>query len=117
MIYIYSFLCGGAICALAQLLINKTKLTPARILVSFVVLGVFLSAIGLYGPFVDFAGGGASVPIIGFGHLLAQGVEKAIDTDGAVGILTGGLSGAAGGITAVMLFSLCAAVFFKGKRR
>ena len=117
MSYLYAFLCGGAICAVAQLLINKTKLTPARILVSFVVLGVFLSAIGVYKPFVDFAGGGATVPLIGFGHLLASGVQKAVDEQGAIGILTGGLTGASGGICAVMIFSLLASLIFKGKRQ
>lgn len=115
--YLYAFLCGGAICAAAQILINKTKLTPARILVSFVVCGVILSAIGVYKPFVDFAGGGATVPIIGFGHLLAGGVRKAIDEQGAIGILTGGLTGASGGICAVMIFSLLASLVFKGKRQ
>lgn len=115
--YLYAFLCGGTICAVAQILINKTKLTPARILVSFVVCGVILSALGVYKPFVDFAGGGAAVPIIGFGHLLAGGVRKAIDEQGAIGILTGGLTGASGGICAVMIFSLLTSLVFKGKRQ
>lgn len=117
MIYLYAFLCGGAICAMAQLLIDKTKLTPGRILVAFVVLGVVLSGIGVYGPFADFAGAGASVPIIGFGHLLAQGVKEAIDAEGAIGILKGSLTGASAGLCAVILFSLLATVFFKGKRK
>lgn len=117
MIYLYAFLCGGAICAVAQLLIDKTKLTPARILVGLVVLGAMLSALGWYQPFVDFAGGGATVPLTGFGHLLIQGVKKTIDQKGAIGIITGGLSGAAGGISAVMLFSLLASLIFKGKRQ
>ena len=116
MIYVYSFLCGGLICAIAQILINKTKLTPARILVSYVVIGVILSAIGFYQPFVNFAGAGATVPLTGFGHLLAKGVEKAIDKDGAIGIITGGLTGAAAGICAVILFSLIASFIFKGKK-
>lgn len=115
--YLYAFLCGGAICVLAQILINKTKLTPARILVSYVVAGTVLSALGLYQPFVDFAGGGATVPITGFGHLLAKGVEKAIDKDGPIGILTGGLTGAAAGICAVILFSLFVSLIFKGKKK
>ena len=116
MTYLYAFLCGGAICAFAQILINKTKMTPARILVSFVVIGVILSALGLYQPFVDFAGGGATVPLTGFGHLLAKGVEKAIDKDGAIGILTGGLTGASAGLCAVILFSFVASLIFKGKK-
>jgi len=115
--YIYAFLCGGAICAIAQILIDKTKLTPGRILVSFVVLGVVLSGIGVYEPFAEFAGAGASVPIIGFGHLLAQGVKDAVDTGGVMGILRGGFEGAAAGLCAVIIFSLVAAVFFKGKRK
>ncbi|MBE6572140.1 MAG: stage V sporulation protein AE [Ruminococcaceae bacterium] len=117
MTYIYAFLCGGAICAIAQILIDKTKLTPGRILVSFVVLGVVLSGIGVYEPFAEFAGAGASVPIIGFGHLLAQGVKDAVDTGGVMGILRGGFEGAAAGLCAVIIFSLVAAVFFKGKRK
>ncbi len=117
MIYLYAFLCGGAICAVAQILIDKTKLTPGRILVSFVVAGVFLSAVGIYEPFAEFAGSGATVPIIGFGHLLAQGVKDAIDAEGAVGILKGSLTGASAGLCAVIIFSLLAAVFFKGKRK
>ena len=117
MTYLYAFLCGGALCVIAQILINKTKLTPARILVSYVIVGVILSAVGIYKPFCDFAGAGASVPIMGFGHLLAQGVEKAIDRDGALGILTGGLSGASAGICAVILFSLIASLVFKGKHK
>lgn len=117
MIYLYAFLCGGAICAAAQILIDKTKLTPGRILVSFVAAGVVLSGVGLYKPFADFAGAGATVPIIGFGHLLAQGVKEAIDSQGAIGILKGSLTGASAGLCAVMIFSLLAALFFKGKRK
>ncbi len=115
--YLYAFLCGGALCALAQILIDKTKLTPARILVSYVVFGALLSAVGLYRPFADFAGAGATVPISGFGHLLVEGVKKAVDKDGAIGILSGGLTGAAAGICAVVIFSLAAALVFKGKRQ
>ena len=115
--YLYAFLCGGALCGLAQILIDKTKLTPARILVSYVIFGAIFSAVGLYGPFADFAGAGATVPISGFGHLLVEGVRKAVDSDGAVGILSGGLTGAAAGICAVIIFSLMAALVFKGKRQ
>lgn len=115
--YIYAFVCGGAICVVAQILIDKTKLTPARILVSYVVAGVILSAIGIYKPFADFAGAGATVPLTGFGHLLAQGVQKAVDEKGAIGILTGGLTGAAAGICAAILFSFVASLIFKGKRK
>lgn len=114
--YLWSFLIGGALCGISQILIDKTKLTPARILVGNVVAGAVLSAVGVYGPLVDFAGCGATVPLSGFGHLLIEGVEKAIDRDGSVGILTGGITGAAGGITAVMIFSLIAAIVFKGNR-
>ena len=117
MIYLYAFLCGGALCAIAQILIDKTKLTPARILVSYVIFGVILSAFGLYKPFCDLAGAGATVPIMGFGHLLARGVEKAVDKDGAIGILTGGLTGASAGICAVILFSLIASVVLKSTRK
>ncbi len=102
---------------MAQILIDKTKLTPGRILVSFVVAGVVLSGVGLYAPFADFAGAGATVPIIGFGHLLAQGVKDAIDAQGAIGILKGSLTGASAGLCAVIIFSLLAAIFFKGKRQ
>lgn len=116
MIYIKAFCVGGLICVIAQILIDKTKLTPARILVSYVVCGVILSAFGVYGKLVEFAGSGATVPIVGFGHLLAEGVKKAITENGAIGILSGGLTGAAAGISAVMLFSLLAALLFKGKR-
>ncbi len=117
MIYIKAFLCGGIICAIAQLLIDKTKLTPARILVSYVISGVLLSAIGVYEPFCKFAGAGASVPIVGFGHLLADGVRTAIEENGPLGILTGGLMGAAAGISAVIVFSLLMAIIFKSKRK
>ncbi len=117
MIFIKAFVCGGIICAIAQLLIDKTKLTPARILVSYVVAGVILSAIGVYEPFSKFAGAGASVPIIGFGHVLAEGVRTTIQEKGALGILTGGLIGASAGISAVIFFSLIMAVVFKSKRK
>lgn len=112
-----AFLVGGAICLVGQVLIDYTKLTPARILVSFIVAGVLLSAIGVYQPLVDFAGAGATVPLMGFGHLLAQGVKEAIDEFGFIGILTGGLSAAAAGIgTAVTVGVICSLIFKPGDR-
>lgn len=117
MIYLWSFLIGGILCVIAQILIDKTRLTPARILTGYVVAGVVLTALRLYQPIVDFAGAGATVPLTGFGYSLVMGVEKAIDEKGAVGILTGGLTGAAAGLTAVMFFSLLAAIFFKSKEK
>lgn len=110
-----AFLIGGVFCAIAQILIDKTKLTPARILVSYVVLGVILTAIGVYKPIVDFAGSGATTPLTGFGYSLAKGVKESIDKDGAIGILTGGIKGTAGGITGAILFGLIASVAFKSK--
>ena len=117
MIYLWAFIVGGILCATAQILIDKTKLTPARILVGYVVAGAILTAIGLYKPLIDFAGAGASVPLTGFGFSLIKGVEKAIDSYGITGIMTGGLTGAAGGIAAAMLFSLIAALVFKPKEK
>ena len=113
--YVKAFLVGGALCLVGQILIDKTKLTPARILVSYVVLGVFLSGIGIYEPFVEFAGAGASVPLLGFGHTLAKGVREAIRQTGFLGIFTGGLKAAAGGITAAIFAGLLASLFFKDK--
>lgn len=110
-----AFLVGGAICAVGQLLIDYTKLTPARILTGFVVAGVILSAIGLYKPLADFAGAGASVPLTGFGHLLAEGVRKAVDKDGFLGVFTGGLTASAAGITTALIAGLGAALAFKQK--
>ncbi len=112
-----AFLIGGAICAVGQVLIDYTKLTPARILTAFVVLGVTLSALGLYEPLAEFAGAGATVPLTGFGNLLARGVREAIDEDGALGILTGGLTSAAGGITAALVAGLLAAACFKKRMK
>ncbi len=100
---IKAFLIGGVICAAGQLLIDYTKLTPARILTLYVIAGVVLSGLGLYQPLLDFAGEGAGIPLTGFGHLLAKGVRKAVEEQGALGILTGGLTSAAGGITAALL--------------
>lgn len=113
--YLKAFLFGGLFCVIGQILMDKTKLTPARILVSYVVIGVFLSAIGVYEPFVEFAGAGASVPLTGFGHCLAKGVRKSIATDGFLGIFTGGLSATAGGIAAAIFAGLLASIFFKAK--
>ena len=110
-----AFLIGGVICAIGQLLIDYTKLTPARILTGYVVSGVIISAVGLYKPLVEFAGAGATVPLTGFGHLLAEGIRKTISEDGFLGLFTGGLTAAAGGITAAILFGLIAAVVFKQK--
>ncbi len=113
--YVKAFLVGGAFCIIGQLLIDKTKLTPARILVSFVVAGVFLGAIGIYPKIVDFAGAGATVPLTGFGNTLAKGVREAVDKDGFLGIFTGGLMATAGGITAAIVFGWLAGLIFKPK--
>ncbi len=115
--YLWAFVIGGLFCAVGQTLIDYTKLTPARILVSYVVAGVVLGALGLYKPLVDFAGAGATVPITGFGNILAEGVRQAVDEKGFLGILTGGLTGAAGGITAAILFGLVTALIFKPKEK
>ena len=114
---IKAFLIGGILCAVGQLFIDYTKLTPARILTAYVVAGVILSALGFYEPLVKFAGEGASVPLTGFGHLLADGVRKAINEKGALGILTGGLTASAGGITAALLAGLTAALIFKRRAK
>lgn len=113
--YIKAFLVGGAICLIGQIIIDKTKLTPARILVSYVVVGVILGAIGIYKPLVDFAGAGATVPLTGFGYNLSKGVKEAVTQDGFIGILTGGLKSAAGGITAAIAAGLLASLIFKPK--
>ena len=113
--YVKAVLVGGALCLIGQVLIDKTKLTPARILVSYVVIGVALGALGLYQPLVDFAGAGASVPLTGFGNTLAKGVKEAVQEDGFLGIFTGGLKASAGGITAAILAGLIASVLFKAK--
>lgn len=110
-----AFLIGGIICAVGQLLIDYTKLTPARILTGFVVAGVILSAVGLYQPLADFAGAGATVPLTGFGHLLADGVRDNIDKDGFVGVFTGGLTASSAGITAALLAGLAASLMFRQK--
>jgi len=113
--YVKAFLVGGLLCLIGQVLIDKTKLTPARILVSYVVIGVFLGAIGAYQPLIEFAGAGASVPLTGFGSLLAKGVKEAVQEDGFLGIFTGGLKASAGGITAAITAGLAASLFFKAK--
>ena len=113
--YLKAFAVGGAICAVGQLLLDKTKLTPARILVSFVVLGVILGGCGVYQPLIDFAGAGATVPLTGFGSLLAKGVREAVREDGLLGALTGGLKAASGGIAAAVFFGFLAALIFKPK--
>lgn len=115
--YLWAFLVGGALCLAGQVLIDRTSLTPARILTGFVVAGVVLSAIGLYEPLAEFAGAGASVPLSGFGHLMAQGVRSAVDRDGAVGILTGALTASAAGIGAAVVLSLAAGLISRPKEK
>ena len=115
--YLWAFVIGGLFCAVGQPLIDYTKLTPASILVSYVVEVVVLGPLRLYKPLVDFAGAGATVPITGFGNILAEGVRQAVDEKGFLGILTGGLTGAAGGITAAILFGLLTALIFKPKEK
>ena len=110
-----AFLCGAVICAISQILIDKTKLTPARILVSYVVAGVILGAVGLYKPLVDFAGAGATTPLTGFGYLISKGVREAVDEKGLIGALTGGLTAASAGIAAAICFGYIAALFSAGK--
>lgn len=113
--YFWAFAVGGGICVVGQLLIDYTKLTPARILTGYVVAGVILSAIGLYKPLADFAGAGASVPLLGFGHLLAQGAQHAVDECGLPGAFTGGLTAASGGIAASLIFGVAAALAGKSR--
>ena len=113
--YLKALLVGGTLCLIGQILIDQTKLTPARILVSYVVIGVVLGAIGVYEPIKDFAGAGATVPLTGFGYNLAKGVRDAVDKDGFIGIFTGGLKACAGGITAAITAGLLASILFKPK--
>ena len=113
--YAKAFLSGGVLCVIGQLLIDKTKLTPARILVAYVTCGVMLSGLGIYQPFVDWAGSGATVPLTGFGHLLAKGVKKAVEEQGLLGAFTGGVTSAAGGITAAIFFGFLVALVAKSK--
>ncbi len=113
--YIWAFVVGGGFCVIAQILIDRTKLTPARILVLYVVAGVFLGAIGVYKPLVDFAGAGATVPLTGFGYLISKGVRTAVEEKGLLGALTGGFTAAAGGIAAALVFGYLACLIFHGK--
>lgn len=113
--YVWSFVIGGAFCVVAQILIDKTKLTPARILVAYVCVGVFLGAVGVYEPLMEFAGCGASVPLTGFGNTIAEGVRKAVDEKGLLGALTGGFTASAAGIAAALCFGYLAALLFKSR--
>lgn len=113
--FVRAFLVGGILCVIAQILIDKTKLTPARILVLYVVAGVILGAVGLYGPLADFAGAGATTPLTGFGYLISKGVRKAVDEKGLLGALTGPLTAAAGGTTAALVAGFLVALIARGK--
>lgn len=113
--YIWAFVIGGAFCVIAQILIDKTTLTPARILVSYVTAGVILGALGLYGPLVKFSGAGATTPLTGFGYLISKGVKEAVGKQGLLGALTGPFTAAAGGIAAAICFGYLAALVFRGK--
>ena len=113
--YLRAFLCGGVLCVIGQLLIDKTKLTPARILVAYVTLGVILGGVGLYEPIADWGGAGATVPLTGFGYLLSKGVKQAVAEQGLLGVLTGGITAAAGGITAAVFFGFLVSLLFKSK--
>ena len=115
MMYLKAFLVGGLLCLIGQILIDKTKLTPARILVSFVVAGVILTGVGAYQPLVDFAGAGATVPLTGFGYLLADGVKKAVASDGLFDVLRGGLTASSAGVAAAIFFGRLMALLFKPK--
>lgn len=115
--FIWAFVMGGLLCVIAQILIDKTKLTPARILVSYVVAGVFLGAIGIYKPFAEFAGAGATTPLTGFGYLIYKGVSEEVDRVGLLGIFTGGFRAAAGGTAAALIFGYLAAMIFKSKSK
>jgi stage V sporulation protein AE len=113
--YLKAFLIGGLICAIVQILIDKTKLLPGRIMVGLVVSGTIISAIGLYEPFLNFAGAGASVPLLGFGNILFKGTKEAIATDGFIGLFKGGLTASAVGISAALIFSYIASLIFDPK--
>lgn len=115
--YVRAFLCGGLLCLIGQVLIDKTALTPARILVAYVVSGVVLGGLGIYKYVVEFGGAGATIPLTGFGYLLSKGVEKAVDEQGILGALTGGLTAAAGGIGAAIFFGYLVALIFKPKSK
>lgn len=113
--YLNAFLCGGVLCAVGQVLLDRTKLTPTRILVCYVTAGVLLGGLGLYAPLVEWAGAGATVPLTGFGFTLAKGVQKAVSQHGLLGALTGGISATAGGITAAIFFGFLVALLFRAK--
>lgn len=113
--YLKAFAVGGAFCVIAQIFIDKTMLTPARILVAYVVSGVILGAVGVYEPLVEFAGAGATTPLTGFGYLISRGVREAVDKDGLIGALTGGFTAAAGGISAALILGYIAALCTRGK--
>lgn len=113
--FLFAFLVGGAFCVIAQIFLDKTKLTPARILVGFVVAGVILGALGIYPKIIEFAGSGATTPLSGFGNLIATGVREAVDKQGLLGALTGPLASAAAGISAALIFGFIASLIFKGK--
>lgn len=115
--YLNAFLCGGLLCAVGQIILDKTSLTPARILTGYVVAGVLLQAVGVYQYIVDWGGAGATVPLTGFGYSLAKGVAKAVAEDGLLGVLTGGLSATAGGIAAAVVLSLLAALLVRPKEK
>ena len=115
--YLNAFLCGGVLCAVGQVLLDRTKLTPARILVCYVTAGVLLGGLGLYAPLVEWAGAGATVPLTGFGFTLAKGVQKAVSQHGLLGALTGGISATAGGITAAIFFGFLVALLFRAKHK
>ena len=115
--YLWAFVIGGLLCVIGQLLIDETKLTPARILTGYVIAGVILGGLGIYPYLINLAGAGASVPLSGFGNLLAEGIRKEVDANGLLGILTGGMRAASGGITAALLFGLLAAVLFRTQAR
>ena len=115
--YLLAFVVGGIFCVVAQILLDKTKLSPARILVGYVVAGVFLGAIGVYPLLLDVAGAGAATPLTGFGNLIAEGVKKAVDRDGLIGALTGGLTAASAGIAAALCFGFIASLIFHGKNK
>ena len=115
--YLWAFVIGGGFCVIAQILIDRTKLTPARILVLYVTVGVFLGAVGVYRPLVELAGAGATTPLTGFGYLIAKGVREAVDEKGLIGALTGGLTSASGGIAAALVFGYLACLVFRGKAK
>lgn len=115
--YLKAFAVGGVLCAIGQILIDKTKLTPARILTAYVVAGVILGAVGLYQPLVDWAGAGATVPLTGFGNTLAKGVKQAVENDGLLGVFTGGFTASAAGICAAVFFGILIALIFKPKEK